>query len=163
MPHPERLAPSHPITQLHRGRRVTCLRTCNQIDATRAGTTVGSTLFPVCRISCDMDADKLLYPEPVAVCEATIPMVRVTSRIERVLPLHTRRSSYVLGFSGPRLVVGPAIYLCSKCQEPPQSTGGGFCFRQRRRLAKVMDGWSPGTAASAAANASSASSQRLSL
>src|SRR5262245_496866 len=114
MPHPERLAPSHPITQLHRGRRVTCLRTCNQIDATRAGTTVGSTLFPVCRISCDMDADKLLYPEPVAVCEAKIPMVRVTSRIERVLPLHTRRSSYVLGFSGPRLVVGPAIYLCSQ-------------------------------------------------
>src|SRR5262245_29495161 len=101
MPHPERLAPSHPITRLYRGRRVTCLRACNQIDATRESTNVGSTLFPVCRISCDIDADKLLCPEPVVVCEAKIPMVRVTSRIERVLPLHTRRSSYVLGFSSP--------------------------------------------------------------
>jgi hypothetical protein len=33
-------------------------------------------------------------------------MVKVTSRIERVLPLPTGRSSYVLGFSGPRPIVG---------------------------------------------------------
>jgi hypothetical protein len=33
-----------------------------------------------------------------------------------------------------------AIYFCSKCHEPSQSAGGGFCFRQLIRLANVIEG-----------------------
>jgi len=54
------------------------------------------------------------------------------------------------------------IYLCSRCHEPSQSAGGGSCFRQLMRFANAVEGRSPGTTSSAAANEFRAWSQRRS-
>src|SRR5215467_608471 len=80
-----------------------------------------------------------------------LPPLRTTNAVDQgQAPVRTRDS-------GTR---GSVVYLCSKCHEPSQSAGGGLCFKQLMRFANVVDGWSPGTASSAAVNAIRASSQR---